>query len=615
MKRKPRAPAWLLASTFAVTLPWLVTTGCSSDKPPAKGQLMVAFQTDMEIPKDVTSIRIQVTQLGLVRHDASYTLGPDQAKLPATLAIIAGERASDPVTIKLIAYRDSEAHVVQKITTTVPGDRIATLHMPVEWLCWDQVTGSGEDVDDNCGADATCVAGDCKDSHVDSSSLQTYTGKNVFGGASGPGAGGTCLDVLTCFSQGYQTPVDTSDCSVALPSGATDETTNVGLVLPLGNLGICSSSTCMVALTQDSWSGYTIENGRAKLPKSVCTKLAKQDALGVAVTSACPAKTSGIPTCGPWSSVTSLPGSFDAGAPDATLVHTDAGGDAPVDAQPEASEDANDGQVVILPAPELGRTCSSDAECGSLSCIKPSDTTLDGFGVTGGVCTASCDGDATVCGKYKTGSVCVDLNPATNGGKVCLESCTADDAGVQCSGRTDVACLSLKDSATGTMVNTCQPVCSASTNCGTSFCDLGSGLCTPTQPTGDTGTLGTECTGDGGTSTTCEGACKPFVDPGTQQTLVSCSGLCSLGSIGCGWDGASLPGNVACAWAADPNNQTIGAGGFCVELCDCQTTCANPSFQCTEFPQYLKGVYDPKWVGYCSPPSNPDGTPLAGAPC
>jgi hypothetical protein len=104
------------------------------------------------------------------------------------------------------------------------------------------------------------------------------------------------------------------------------------------------------------------------------------------------------------------------------------------------------------------------------------------------------------------------------------------------------------------------------------------------------------------------------VNPSNQQTLVSCSGLCTYGTLGCNWDGSSLP-TSACVWPTDSKNQVLGATGQCLQLCDCGTTCANPSFQCTEFPPSLQGVFSGPWIGYCSPPFNPDGTALAGAPC
>jgi len=42
--------------------------------------------------------------------------------------------------------------------------------------------------------------------------------------------------------------------------------------------------------------------------------------LAVAVTTACESKQESIPPCGPWSSVTSNPGNFDAGAPDVAAL-------------------------------------------------------------------------------------------------------------------------------------------------------------------------------------------------------------------------------------------------------------------------------------------------------
>ena len=65
----------------------LALLSCSADKEEARGQLMLALQTDMALPKDVSSVRILVLVNGAPRFDRTYPVGPEGAKIPATLAI------------------------------------------------------------------------------------------------------------------------------------------------------------------------------------------------------------------------------------------------------------------------------------------------------------------------------------------------------------------------------------------------------------------------------------------------------------------------------------------------------------------------------------------------
>ena len=71
----------------------LALSNCSGDTEPRRGQLMLALQTDMSIPKDVNRIRLQVYVGDHLQHDDTYPVAPEPngTKLPATLAIVAGE--------------------------------------------------------------------------------------------------------------------------------------------------------------------------------------------------------------------------------------------------------------------------------------------------------------------------------------------------------------------------------------------------------------------------------------------------------------------------------------------------------------------------------------------
>ena len=76
------------------------------------GQIMLAVQTDMSLPKDVDRVRIEVTRAdsGSVIFKRDFErLGTDKAiRLPATLGITAPEEASTAIVIRVIATQGSD---------------------------------------------------------------------------------------------------------------------------------------------------------------------------------------------------------------------------------------------------------------------------------------------------------------------------------------------------------------------------------------------------------------------------------------------------------------------------------------------------------------------------
>lgn len=317
---------------------------CSSDAEPPKGQLMVTVQTDMPIPKDVDSIRIEISTYGNLLFGNDYAVGSSGLLIPATLAIVAGEDPSAPVHIRLISRQKNKVRTLREAVTTVPPDRIGILRMPIQWLCDGQAKEVGDQVQSTCPEGQTCVAGRCEDRKIDSKTLETYAPELVFGGGSGRGDG-SCFDTVPCFSQGSGAEVDVSSCSITKPVNA-GKGTNVALVMPPGSDGICGPDACLIPLDGESPEGWRTENGQIALPPAVCDHLEAGKIVAVAVTTACETKTTRVPTCGPWSSVTEQPGSFDAGAPDVEELRKDAS----VDVEPDVVADVEpDAPVSCLP--------------------------------------------------------------------------------------------------------------------------------------------------------------------------------------------------------------------------------------------------------------------------
>src|SRR5438552_4380880 len=185
----------------AVAAAAIVVVACSSKDAGPLGELMLSFQSDMSLPKDVDSVRLLITQNGVVKFDNQYAVGPSPSQtLPATLGVLPPADKGAPVRIQLSALQKGKARTLREVVTTVPGDRVALLRLPIEWLC----DGTANEVStgtyaSSCPGEQSCLAGDCTSNNVDSAQLPNYVAKDVFGGGDDKGAGGSCFETSGCF--------------------------------------------------------------------------------------------------------------------------------------------------------------------------------------------------------------------------------------------------------------------------------------------------------------------------------------------------------------------------------------------------------------------------------
>jgi hypothetical protein len=315
--------------------------GCTGETP---GQVVLALQTDMSMPEDVTKVKISVKADGVTRYDRVFIVDPtteDPDKIPATLSVVAGEKENETIEIKVVALRDDEPRTLNKTITTMPTDRVAMLRVPMQWLCTDNdgdfITDFGDgDYESGCdeknGKETACVAGACEDVHLNSSKLPDFAEDAVFGGSDDPGSGGTCFPTEACFDAGHTVMPD-ENCVLSFEP-ESDDIINFAVLAADG--GICRGGLCYVALDQSRDFGwYELDDGagppgaggasgeggagsdaeppmkapaarRFQLPQGVCNRISDGRAYGVRVSTddACEVtKTPRYPTCGPWSSV------------------------------------------------------------------------------------------------------------------------------------------------------------------------------------------------------------------------------------------------------------------------------------------------------------------------
>lgn len=283
----------MLALSFACT---------TTKHEPKRGELVLYLQTDLSIPEDVSSLRVEVVKTGRVQFAQTYLIGPSPLlEVPATLSIVAGDDPSEPVSIRILARQvapgadgdDGVPRVLREIVTTVPPNRSALLPITLQWLCADEksLTVDDGEVSNACGEGETCVAGSCEPQAIDSSTLADFDARVLDGQA--PSSG--CFDATTCLAAAALSPVDPASCSVAAPTGAR-EAWNFALRLPPDSGGSCDATHCFVPLDEgvDGWRAD--DNGRILLPPAVCEG---STPLEVVVSTTCPTKTELIPICGP----------------------------------------------------------------------------------------------------------------------------------------------------------------------------------------------------------------------------------------------------------------------------------------------------------------------------
>src|SRR5664280_437545 len=337
-----KASGWLFWTALALSL----SCACTSEETKGPGGIMIVTSTDLQIPKDVTHLGIQVlTSNGVPRLEKWYALNanPDQAKLPATLAIEPGQ-TDDPVRIRIFARRVKYVIALSEVTTTVPRDRVAMLRMPIEWLSAGMVkptdgtstlVGSGgssamtnapdaassdnvafpgepgfDSVQTTCSVDESPRAGTCNPSAIDSATLPTFSLGQVFGHGTGNGDG-TCYDTVGCFAN--STPVVIADRSACVGHlsqiSSTPDKLTLGMI-PADGSGICGPGGCVVTLDYvapgDLASGWSLQNDEIQLPIAVCRKLNDGTLRAVIASTACATKTPEVPNCGAWSSVDSV---------------------------------------------------------------------------------------------------------------------------------------------------------------------------------------------------------------------------------------------------------------------------------------------------------------------
>lgn len=255
----------------------------------------------------------------------------------------------------------------------------------------------------------------------------------------------------------------------------------------------------------------------------------------------------------------------------------------------------------------IGAACGSDVNCRrGLACVTSSSTIIKGEGPSGGLCLARCVFGHDFCNAVDARAKCVVLDdrgtPSPDDDvSYCMPGCAI---GVskdpdKCRSREDLVCT---EGTLGSGVGYCRPACRNDTDCKPRYCDIATGLCGDTAPSGDP--IGADCMP---TNSTCAGGC--FTNVGNYN---ECSGVCSYGEPGgCGQARTSPPYDFFCYV-----DGAIGAGagdlGYCSRVCNCDGDCGRPDAVCEPTPD-LTGKTGRS--GVCGSKTFANGTPRKNIPC
>jgi hypothetical protein len=342
----------LLAVPLAIAL---ATSACAKD--PASG-VIVALQTDMALPDDVTSVSLDVTDTstGSVLQSIYGVIEGDNIRFPSTITVARGDSYNlASVTIRVVAYKGDKAQVLRSITTTLPETDFALLPVDLSYLDWGSASGSLSEASPTsvgavlapaggklgnpgaikgalCPEGETSVYGECVPQVVDVKTLQKYSDSLVFGD-------NKCFDFQACFEKrriflgdGVASNVD-GGCTIRLPQDVNLDRVNFAVqrkrppTSAKAQKAMCKGADCFVVLNRDS----APSQGQKHIPKGayyvdandsqvlhlgtgLCSVLAaKADLLATVVAGyGCQPKTREAPLCSD--------GNGQANAPDPTVV-------------------------------------------------------------------------------------------------------------------------------------------------------------------------------------------------------------------------------------------------------------------------------------------------------
>ncbi len=216
-----------LGAAAATALVW---SGCDAKK---QTEYIAGVSTQVQVPRDLKSIRIDVSVGGVVQFCRGYKAYDGKVLLPKSLGELPsqGSPGPDPITVTVTgltedfsesngnpvfdnctsvaaavgADRQKNTRILRRSRQPYVADNVLFLPMPLKYSCFD--------VPDCKDEALTCKGGRCVSATTDEKKLPKYTDELI------NGTGATCFNAAQCFAAAAPAVVvNADDCTYALPN-------------------------------------------------------------------------------------------------------------------------------------------------------------------------------------------------------------------------------------------------------------------------------------------------------------------------------------------------------------------------------------------------------------
>lgn len=312
---------------------WIASCGGAAKV--TDGELVVIVSTDLEVPRDLDAISVQVFRGGSVERTERFE-GNDLT-LPLRTALRSEGGKRDDVLVKVVGGKAGQVIVVREGQARIPAAASLAVTLQLDWLCTGQVAQqvSLEELASarsSCPQGQTCIQGGCGTQILDANTFSAVPPANF----------DKCFDLASCVQTAPQTlNVNLTDCEIERPSSSVG--LNIALAVSGGNSGVCVNGGCYVPLSGFEPAAGWIDNGtRISLARGVCAALLSGKVESVISCGHLATKTISVPSC---SNQRMRP---DGGIDPSPVVGVDGGANTDAAVAPDANPEKLDAAPVPL---------------------------------------------------------------------------------------------------------------------------------------------------------------------------------------------------------------------------------------------------------------------------
>lgn len=221
----------IVTKTLTLGLLGAAALAWSACEPAKQTQYVAGISTQVQVPRDLKTVRVDVTVGGIVTFCQAYRVYDGKVILPRSLGTYPVDvgKVDAPVTISVVGFTeefDEGNPAMGNCTSVAPKvgsngirvlrrsrqpylkDQTLFLPMGLKFGCWDT------DCETGSGNEKTCKAGRCYDASIDPKTLVPFSPDLV------DGSGGGCFSASQCLGDAAVPPavVNPDDCTYAIPN-------------------------------------------------------------------------------------------------------------------------------------------------------------------------------------------------------------------------------------------------------------------------------------------------------------------------------------------------------------------------------------------------------------